>query len=217
MCIEQPGQMERSRRQDQLGVTLIELIMFIVIVSTALMGVLSVLNMTIKNSADPLVHKQMLAVAEGLLDEVEMMQYTVCDPSGTNTNLLATTTAGCSPGSVQQFGYPALGASPRSNFNNVGNYCSNAGPGATTCSLLTLGSASAPIPDVSGSTSSTPPGYWATIALTPENLWGITSNSTALTMNVLRITVTVYHSGTSDTIVLEGYRTRWTPTPLISS
>ncbi|MCX7147084.1 MAG: prepilin-type N-terminal cleavage/methylation domain-containing protein [Sulfuritalea sp.] len=62
----------------QSGATLIELIVFIVIVSVALVGVLSVLNLTVKSSADPVQPKQALAIAEGMLEEVLLKGY--CDP-----------------------------------------------------------------------------------------------------------------------------------------
>lgn len=214
MCIERLAVPGRTACRAQRGVSLVELIVFISIVSVALAGVLSVLNTTAMHSAEPMVQKQMLAIAEGLLDEVEMMPFSACDPV-TNTNPTALTTADCLPAaSIQQFGYPTLGAAPRSNFNNVGNYCSNAGPGAASCTVLTLGSASTPIPDLTGSTSGSPAGYWATIALTSEALWGVSSTAAAAGMNVLRITVTVHHD--ADSLVLESYRTRWSPAPLIT-
>lgn len=198
----------------QSGVSLVELIIFIVVVSTALAGVLSMLNIGVTHSADPMVRKQMLTIAEGLLDEIEQMPFSACDPV-TNTNPTAVTTAQCSPvSSVQQFGYPTLGASPRSNFNNLGNYCSNAGPSAATCSPLTLGSSSTAMPDLTGSTAGAPTGYWATITLTPESLWGASSNGTAATMNVLRVKVVVNLG--SDSLTLETYRTRWSPAPVIT-
>jgi MSHA pilin protein MshD len=59
----------------QRGISLIELIMFIVIVSVALAGILLVMNVTTKNSADPLVRKQALAAAESLLEEVELQDF----------------------------------------------------------------------------------------------------------------------------------------------
>ena len=59
----------------QCGVSLIELIMFIVIVSVALTGILAVMNVTTRGSADPLVRKQALAVAESLLEEVELQDF----------------------------------------------------------------------------------------------------------------------------------------------
>lgn len=198
----------------QRGVSLVELIIFILVVGTALAGVVSMLDMGVLHSADPMIRKQMQTIAEGLLDEIDQMPYSACDPA-TNTNPSATTTAQCTPASsYQQFGYPTAGVSPRSNFNNLGNYCSNAGPSAATCSTLTLGSASTAMPDLTGSTTGAPLGYWATVALTPENLWGITSNGTAATMNVLRVTVTVYYG--NDSLRLDTYRTRWSPAPMIA-
>lgn len=71
MCID--------RRRGQAGLTLIELIVFIVVVSLGLAGVLSVLNITVLKSADPLVSKQALAVADALLEEIMLKDY--CDPT----------------------------------------------------------------------------------------------------------------------------------------
>ena len=59
----------------QRGISLIELIMFIVIVSVAVVGILLVLNVTEKSSADPLVRKQALAVAQSLLEEIELQDF----------------------------------------------------------------------------------------------------------------------------------------------
>ncbi len=60
----------------QRGFSLIELIVFIVIVSTAMIGILSVMNLVNKNSADPVIHKQALAIAESLLEEIELQDFT---------------------------------------------------------------------------------------------------------------------------------------------
>lgn len=74
-----------ARYARQCGVTLIELIVFIVIVSVALAGVLSVFNITVKSSADPLQPKQALAIAEGILEEVLLKSY--CDPDAAGTDM----------------------------------------------------------------------------------------------------------------------------------
>jgi MSHA pilin protein MshD len=63
-------------RHKQRGISLIELIMFIVIVSVALAGILLVMNVTTRGSADPLIHKQALAAAESLLEEIELQDFT---------------------------------------------------------------------------------------------------------------------------------------------
>jgi MSHA pilin protein MshD len=67
-------------RRRGAGFTLIELIVFIVIVSVGLAGVLGSLNISAQHSADPLPPKQALAIAEGLLEEVLLKAY--ANPSG---------------------------------------------------------------------------------------------------------------------------------------
>ena len=67
----------------QRGVSLIELIMYIVIVSTAIIGILSVMNVISKNSADPVIHKQALAIADSLLEEIELQDFAAA--SGTTS------------------------------------------------------------------------------------------------------------------------------------
>ena len=64
--------MTRSRHQ---GFTLIELIIFIVVVSAGLAGILSVMNTVVRSSADPMVRKQTIAIAESLLEEILLKDY----------------------------------------------------------------------------------------------------------------------------------------------
>ena len=85
--------MNNSRHR---GFTLIELIVFIVIVSVGLAGILLVMNTVVKSSADPLVQKQCIAIAESLLEEILLKNYS--NPAGGYT------------GSV------------RSQFDDVGDY-----------------------------------------------------------------------------------------------
>lgn len=56
--------------------SLIEVIVFIVIVSVALAGVLGSFNLATGTSADPLVRKQALAVAEAMLEEILGKDFT---------------------------------------------------------------------------------------------------------------------------------------------
>ena len=62
------------------GFTLIELIFFIVVVSVALAGILKVMDVTVKSSADPMVRKQAIALAESILQEILQKAYTDPDP-----------------------------------------------------------------------------------------------------------------------------------------
>lgn len=61
----------------QRGLTMIELIMFIVIVSVGIAGILTVMNVVVKASADPLLRKQAIAMAEAILEEVMAKEYTL--------------------------------------------------------------------------------------------------------------------------------------------
>lgn len=67
----------------QRGLTLIELIVFIVIVGVALAGIAAAINYNVQHTTDPVVKKQALAVAESLLEEIMLQNYS--DPDGTNT------------------------------------------------------------------------------------------------------------------------------------
>lgn len=66
----------------QNGFTLIELIIFIVVVSAGLAGILSVSTIVVKSSADPMVRKQAIALAESILEEILQKEY--ADPDGTS-------------------------------------------------------------------------------------------------------------------------------------
>ena len=57
------------------GFTLVEMIIAIVIIGVGLAGVLLAFNTTVKSSADPLIHKQMLAVGEEMLEEILLKPY----------------------------------------------------------------------------------------------------------------------------------------------
>ena len=53
----------------QRGFTLIELIIFIVVVGAALAGVLTVMNQVVQKSADPFLTKQAAALADSVLEK----------------------------------------------------------------------------------------------------------------------------------------------------
>lgn len=64
----------------QRGFTLIELIVFMVVVSAGLAGILTVMNTVVKSSADPMVRKQAIALADSILEEIVLKAY--ADPDG---------------------------------------------------------------------------------------------------------------------------------------
>jgi MSHA pilin protein MshD len=69
--------------RQQQGLTLIELILSMLIISIALVGVFSVMNLTVSHSADPLVQHQAIAIAEAYLEEIQLQAFN--DPDGTNS------------------------------------------------------------------------------------------------------------------------------------
>jgi MSHA pilin protein MshD len=171
----------------QRGMTLIELIVFVVIVSVALAGVLSVLNFTSKASADPMIRKQALAVAESVMEEVMLQPFTWCDPddpaAGTAIDASACATAetmGPEAGETR-----GGAATP---FDNVNDYNNVSPPIATSL----------------GGTGSAP--YVANVTVAAADL---NTDILAASGAALLITVTVTAAG--ETIQLQGYRTRYSP------
>lgn len=57
------------------GISLVELLVFIIVVGVAVAGVLAVMNITTQKSADPMIRKQALAIAEGMLDEILLKDF----------------------------------------------------------------------------------------------------------------------------------------------
>lgn len=102
----------------QRGVSLVELVMFIVVISVGLLGILAALNLVGRYGGDPAIQRQELALAESLLTEVELQPFTLCDPLGAPTT----------PGGaciISQGLAPSSGATRYSTivpFNNVGDY-----------------------------------------------------------------------------------------------
>jgi MSHA pilin protein MshD len=63
------------RAARQRGLTLVELLIAIVVIGVGLAGVLIAFNTVTRGSADPLVAQQMLAIAEEMLEEIQLKPY----------------------------------------------------------------------------------------------------------------------------------------------
>lgn len=183
----------------QRGVSLVELIMFIVIISVALTGILAVMNMVTRSSADPLVHKQALAIAESLLEEVELMPFTYCDPDDASaaTAASAVVGAGGCAATVEAMGPEGEGRYAAPQFDNVNDY--SGFPTMVAGAVL----------DINGGAAVN--GYEANIAVTPAALSGIAAVDANGAPQALLITVTV--TGPDGVpVILDGYRARYAPT-----
>ena len=70
------GKHFRKSPKCQSGMTLIDLVLAIVILCVGLTGVMVAFSTVVKSSADPMIHKQMLAIAEEMIEEVSLKSYT---------------------------------------------------------------------------------------------------------------------------------------------
>ena len=185
-------------RSGQLGFTLIELMVFIVIVSVAVLGVLRVISFTTANSADPQLRKQALVLAESMLEEVQLARYTFCNPIQDPAVETAASVADCT---VPQNVAAAPSTADRPYYN-VTDYAR-----AFNAPVIYPQDASK-IPF--------PAGYTVTVAVAPEAALGPAgaqispADATPANMNALRITVVVTYGG-NQSITLVGYRTRYAP------
>jgi MSHA pilin protein MshD len=191
-----------ARTRRQRGVTLIEMIMFIVIVSVALAGVLQVLRFTTAHSADPLRRKQALMIAEGLLEEVQLAKFSYCDPNADNAET-AIAAADCTIQEV--FGQGGTEPAGQRPYDNVNDYVDAANvPKAAFDSGGVLADANGNPMGLGG--------YSARLTVSPQALSTIASGGTSANTDVLRITVEVSYD--DQKVVLDGYRTRYAPNAL---
>ena len=70
------------RQSLHCGFTLIELIVFIVVISIALTGLFSVFNQSMVNSIDPIVRVRALELAQSKLDEILVRKFAENTPTG---------------------------------------------------------------------------------------------------------------------------------------
>jgi MSHA pilin protein MshD len=77
-----------SYLRNKKGFTLIELIVAMVVISVALVGVMSVINYTTLHSADPVLRHQAIAIAEAYMEEITLKNYTDPDADGEVSRLL---------------------------------------------------------------------------------------------------------------------------------
>lgn len=179
---------DASRYSRQRGLTLLELLLAIVVIGLGVAGVMVAFNIAVKGSSDPLINKQAIAVAEALLEEVELAPFTYCDPDDPNA-ATASSVGGCTvPESIG----PEMATNDARPFDNVSDY-----------NGFTLN----PITDVSGAAVAGLAGYTATIAVGEAGLNGVPATEALL------VTVTVTAPGGSSYSV-QGYRTRYAPNAL---
>jgi MSHA pilin protein MshD len=66
----------------QSGFTLVELIVAMVVISIAIVGVMSAINYSTLHSADPVLRQQSIAIAESYMEEISLKNYSDPDIDG---------------------------------------------------------------------------------------------------------------------------------------
>ena len=197
-----------NRHRRQRGISLVELIMFVVIVGVAEAGVLSIFNIATLKSADPAARKQLQAIAEAMLQEVQLMPFTYCDPDDANAATAGAATVGganCAA-TVEAIG-PEAGETrynAANPFDNVNDY-----HGFDTSTATPSG-----VADLSGTAIAGLAGYRAQVSVTAQVLGPGGSQVPANDGNgrpqslLIEVTAT---SPRGETLSLSGYRTRYAP------
>jgi MSHA pilin protein MshD len=221
-------------RHRQQGLTIIELIMFIVIVGAAAAGLLQIMNIANINSTDPIRRKQAILIAEAYMEEVQQAQMTACDPADDHASTAITPTVNASDpaqcaaaATVENYGPEAGNTRP---FDNVNDYVTaNYVPGTAVRAFAVSNGTKLVDRDVAGNplgansaggalANSAMDGITTTLSLRPVTLGPAARPAPvagAPVLDALEITITVtYGAGANDVVTLQGYRTRYEPRAL---
>ncbi|MBY0268728.1 MAG: type II secretion system protein [Burkholderiales bacterium] len=203
---EFPSPLGAGRRSR--GISLIELIVFIGIITVGIGGILGVMNYMTRASADPLAQKQALAIAEAYLEEVLAMPFTYCDPDDANAATAQSTDAvnpvdptRCAATLEGMGAEGETRGSTTTPYDNVNDYSSLPTGAPASVDGTAIGGLSA---------------YSVSVSVAAAALAGssgtVAANDAFGRPQSLRVTVTVTGPGT--TVVLDGYRTRYAPNAL---
>lgn len=181
------------------GISLVEQIVFIIIIGVGVAGLISTMGPMVKSSGEPMVRKQALVIAESLLNEILQQPFTLCDPDDPKADS-ATQVSDC-VNDQNKGGAPLTSPTPAletrnggvgTQYDNVADYGNYEQANAT---------------DASGNNTMT--GYATRVAITRvgQSQFGLPAAEDGA---VLRIDVTVTPPG-GDAITLSGYRFRYAP------
>lgn len=178
----------------QAGLTMVELIMFIVVVTVAitfLMGTLGNLN---DRSMDPFLRKQAMLRAESLLEEVSLAHFTFCHPSDARAET-ATSDTDCETLTLQEaVGHPTGETRP---FFNINDY------------VTAYGTEESYATDVNGAPM-LPSSFSAKVTIKQVPAFGPAGLQIGAGGEVLHILVDIGY-GANQHVTLERYRTRYAP------
>jgi len=168
------------------GFTLIELIIFIMVISIALAGILLIINQTTRSSAEPQIRTQLGLITQSMMDEVLLHSYTLCDARDPNAET-AITAAQCF--TLPNVTGPEIGEA-RGSFNHVDDY-----HGFTSTGIF----------DILGQPMEGLGDYNVAVEVVRAALGSIPAH------DALRIRVTSTHPRSGQQFILEGWRSNFAP------
>ncbi len=192
---------KRSAMMRQRGISLIELLVFIIVVGVAVTGVVSVYSQNARASVDPVIRKQAMAIAESLLDEVLSKPYTYCDPNDAQADTATSAVigpTGCATvveGMGREVAQGETRYSATNPFDNVNDYNNFSMAG---------------IEDITGVAIPGLEIYTATVQVQPVPDFNGIVPAVPGDNETLLVTVTVT-APNNQTLSLSGYRTRYAP------
>lgn len=187
-----------SNRRRAGGLSLIEVVVFIVVLGLGLAAIVTLFGQLTKASPHPVVRKQALALAESMMEEVLLRAFTFCDPDNANVFTATAATVAQCPGSpgIEAIG-PETGETRYADplFDNVSDYDTFSMSGAS-------------IKDITNTMIDGLGAYSVSVGV--AQITGGELPSIADTTDALRVTVTATGPlGVS--VTLQAYRTRYAP------
>jgi MSHA pilin protein MshD len=184
--------------------SLIEVVVFIVVLGIAFAGVLALYNQLTRGSVDPMVRKQALAIASSLLEEIELRGFTYCDPD--DSKVYSATGPSVAEGCTTVEVIGVEGAETRYGntgplnlrYDNVNDYNTFSMGAGTGNPMLTI--------DASAITGLDDYRVSVAIVNASAELPDVTVSTDAL-----RITVTALHQPSGLSVTQQGYRLRYAP------
>jgi len=191
-------------RRRVLGLSLIEMVVFIIVLGVGFAGVTVLYNQATTSSVDPVVRKQVLAIATSVLEEIELRGFTFCDPDDANVYTATAATVGVGPANcATKAEAPPYGPdttpvdeTSRGQYDNVNDY-----HGFQMLSGIT---------DVTGTTVPGLSGYQVSSVTVATVTNAASTFSLSSDEDLLLISITVT-GPTAVSVTLQGYRFRYAP------
>ena len=182
------------------GMSLIEVVVFIVVLGIGIAGAVMLFNRVTEASVDPMIRKQALAIASSLLEEIELQPFTYCDPDDATVYTAGAPGACATQEVIGAEGGETRYADPR--FDNVSDYNGFA---------MGAGQADPNIKLVDGTPINALASYSVVVSVAQIANAAELGGTITDTTDALRITVTAQHVPTGVVVRLQGYRTRYAP------